>query len=380
MKIGYITKEDPNDIKAYSGTHYSMLEALRTQFDEVIPLGPLDHWYKYMAKFKGKIKTFKKDKVFKFQYDLKLAKKHARIIEQRIDEFKPDVLIGSLVSPEMAFLETDIPIYLTTDATFPLLQDLYKSHSNLYSESIKNALILERAAFKKAKRLLLPLEWLSRSALQHYRIPIEKISVIPYGSNLDSPDKDSVEEFIENRLKQTELNVLFVGVRWEEKGGPQAVEIVNKLNDLGIKSKLKIVGCYPDLINENVEVVGFLDKQDRMESQKLKELYSEASFFILPTKAECIGMSFIEAASYGLPAIGTEVGGVPEAVTDNETGIIINSKVSVDETVNRIAVLWNKKSEYSAMSVAALKKYSTQMNWENWGKQVKKVIETDLSS
>tara|TARA_R110002124_G_scaffold285065_4_gene463149 strand:- start:726 stop:1865 length:1140 start_codon:yes stop_codon:yes gene_type:complete len=378
MKIGYITKEDPNDVRAYSGTHYSMYQALKSEFDEVVPLGPIDHWYKYPAKLKGRIKTFGTDKVFKFQYDIELAKKHTEILDKRILKEKPDVLLGSLVSPEVAFLETSIPLYLTTDATFPLLQDLYKSHSNLYSESIKNAMILERKAFEKAKKLLLPLDWLSKSARNHYRIPKDKIEVIPYGTNIKLPDV-SIEELINNRVKSNRIKFLFVGVRWIEKGGPKAVAIIEELNKLGIDSSLKVVGCSPNLSNENIDVVGFLDKQNPKQLAQLIELYQDSSFFILPTKAECVGMSFIEAASFGLPAIGTNVGGVPEAVVDHKTGLVFNADENPQEIALEIEKLWNEKTVYEKMSKAAHVHYSQNMNWRNWAKRVREII-TNLSS
>lgn len=374
MRIGYITKEDPNDIKAYSGTHYSMYQALKNEFEEVIPLGPLDHWYKSVAKLKGRIKTFKNGDVFKFQYDLNLAKHLAKQLEKRIEIIKPDILLGSLVSPEVAFLETKIPLYLTTDATFPLLQDLYKSHSKLYAESIKNALILERLAFNKAEKLLFPLEWLSNSAQKHYRIQKDNIEIIPYGSNLISPKEEVVGRLIESRSKSLEINLLFVGVRWEEKGGQEAIAVVEELNRLGIKSTLKVVGCSPDLSNEKVEVIGFLDKQKPKELAQLIELYQNSSFFILPTKAECVGMSFIEAASYGLPSIGTTVGGVPEAVLDKKTGLIFEVNEDPKKIAYTIKEIWNDKPSYRAMSTSTFQHFSDQMNWNHWAKRVKDII------
>lgn len=373
MKIGYITKEDPNDVRAYSGTHYSMYQALKDEFEEVVPLGPIEHWYKNVAKLKGKIKTFGNDKVFKFQYDIELAKKNARILEKRIEQIKPDVLIGSLVSPEVAFLETNIPLYLTTDATFPLLQDLYKSHSNLHSESIKNAMILERKAFEKTKMLLLPLEWLSKSAKNHYRIAQDKIEVIPYGTNIKSSD-DNIEELIKHRIKENSINFLFVGVRWKEKGGLKAVAIIEEFNKLGIDSRLKVIGCSPNVNNEKVEIVGFLDKENPDQLAQLIELYRNSTFFILPTKAECIGMSFIEAASFGLPAIGTNVGGVPEAVLDHKTGLIFNFEDDPKQIALSIEKLWNDKTVYKKMSNSAYDHYLQNMNWANWAKKVKESV------
>lgn len=379
MKIGYITKEDPRNVRAYSGTHFAMYQALKGEFEEVVPLGPIDHWYKNIAKLKGKLHTFGNEKLFKFQYDIKLAQIHAKQLDEKIKQLKPDVLLGSLVSPEVAFLKTDIPLYLTTDATFPLLQDLYQSHSNLHSLSIKNALILERMAFEKARKLLVPLKWISKSAQNNYRIPESKIEVIPYGSNLASPVENKVQNFIKNRVRSEELRFLFVGVRWEEKGGPEAVEIIKELNRKGTKAKLIVVGSTPKIEEDYVEVIGFLDKQDSDQLSKLKELYQSSTFFILPTKAECVGMSFIEAASYGLPAIGSNIGGVPEAVIHKETGLIINPEENPSKIADEIAELWDNKSMYEEMCSQARKRYSEQMNWSHWAEKVKEILSEEIT-
>ncbi len=379
MKLGFITKENPKDRLAYSGTNYSMFKALKQEFDQVVPLGPLDHWYKYPAKLKGRIKTSRTSKIYKYQYNLNLAKKHASILDQRILEEKPDVLLGSLVTPEVAFLQSEIPLYLTTDATFPLLQDLYKSHSNLHPESIKNALILERTAFEKAQKLLLPLKWLRVSAMNHYRIPENKIEVIPYGGNIEGLDKTKIERTIGERRKSEELTFLFVGVRWEEKGGPEAVSIINELNKKGVKAKLVVVGCNPNIDKKYVEIMGFLNKENPNDLEKLTSLYKKSAFFLLPTKAECIGMSFIEAASFGLPGIGTEVGGIPEAVTDGESGIVIKDSETPERIAERILQMWKRESDYKRVSINAFEKYQATMNWESWGTSVKSILQKDLN-
>jgi glycosyltransferase involved in cell wall biosynthesis len=170
------------------------------------------------------------------------------------------------------------------------------------------------------------------------------------------------------------LRFLFVGVRWEEKGGPEAVGIVKELNRKGIKAKLIVVGSTRKIDEECVEVIGFLDKQDTDQLSKLIELYQSSTFFILPTKAECVGMSFIEAASYGLPAIGSNVGGVPEAVINKETGLTIDPEESPAKIADEIAELWNNKSIYEEMSAQSRKRYSEQMNWKNWAKKVKEIL------
>lgn len=92
----------------------------------------------------------------------------------------------------------------------------------------------------------------------------------------------------------------------------------------------------------------------------------------MPTKAECVGMSFIEAGSVGLPAIGTEVGGVPEAIIDEKTGHIIKEKQSAKDVANWVFTYWNDNDAYRSMMVNAFQIQTKTSNWETWSDNVKK--------
>lgn len=380
MKIGYLTKQNPEDKKAYSGTHFYMYRALQRSFDEVIPLGPVDAFYKFVPKVKGKWLSLFSGKTYKYQYDVGLAQRMSAIIDQKINRANPDVILASLMNPETAYLETQKPVYLTSDATFPLLHDLYESHSNLHPKSIEEARHLEQKAFEKATKLILPLQWLADSAKKEYGVAPDKIEVVPYGANLEKElSKSELDNMLTARLNSDKVKLLFVGVRWEEKGGPFAVEVLRKLLEMKVKAELWVLGCNPDISNKpkEVKVIGFLDKGKPEEQQELYRLYKEASFFIMPTKAECVGMSFIEAASFGLPAVGTDVGGVPEAVYHNETGFIITKENTAVMVAEWISKNWENKSEYRRLSKNALARYQTRMNWNRWGERVLEIIRAD---
>ncbi|MEQ8523668.1 glycosyltransferase family 4 protein [Gracilimonas sp.] len=381
MRIGYITKQNPLNRKAYSGTHYYMYKALENSFEEVIPLGPVDSKYKIIPKIKGRLLRLLSGKVYKYQYDVRLAKRMASIVDQKITDSNPDVLLASLMNPEMAYLKSNLPLYLTADATFTLLNEVYGSHSNLHPLSIKEAKHLEQKAFEKAIKLILPLNWLADSAMKDYGVPSKKIEVIPYGPNLDTNITESeLNDIVENRQHSSKVKLLFVGIRWEEKGGPFAVEVLRALTKKGVGAELYIVGCEPEIADkpEEIKVVGFVDKEKEEGRKQLHQLYKDATFFIMPTKAECVGMSFIEAASYGLPSIGSETGGVPEAVVDGETGFICRSSQSPEEVADWIIAVHKNEDRYKKISLQAYSRYKNHMNWENWGKRVLEVIGNEL--
>lgn len=377
MKIGYITKQNPLNRRAYSGTHYYMYKALENCFEEVIPFGPVDSNYKIVPKIKGRLLRMMTGRVYKYQYDIGLAKRMALIIDRKISEHRPDALLASLMNPEMAYVKSDVPFYLTADATFTLLNEVYGSHSNLHPLSIKEAKHLEQKAFEKATKLILPLNWLADSAMKDYGVPSKKIEVIPYGPNLDTSITESeLKKIVENRLQSSKVKLLFVGIRWEEKGGPLAVEVLRALTQKGVDAELYIVGCEPEIANEpdGIKIVGFVDKEKEEGSERLHQLYEAATFFIMPTKAECVGMSFIEAASYGLPSIGSETGGVPEAVIDGETGFICRSSQNPEEVADWIIAVRKDEQRYKNLSQRAYSRYKNHMNWERWGKAIREVI------
>lgn len=83
--------------------------------------------------------------------------------------------------------------------------------------------------------------------------------------------------------------------------GPQRLNIEEKIKELGINERVRLLGLRTDIPT----VLKGLD------------------VFVLPTLQEALGTSFLEASAMGKPTIGTRVGGVPEAVVDGVTGLLV---------------------------------------------------------
>ena len=70
-------------------------------------------------------------------------------------------------------------------------------------------------------------------------------------------------------------------------------------------------------IAQNVELLGWVSGAVK------SELLQESGIYVLPSYSEGLPMSVLEAMAMGLVVISTQVGGIPEAVTDGKEGILI---------------------------------------------------------
>lgn len=102
------------------------------------------------------------------------------------------------------------------------------------------------------------------------------------------------------------------------KGHDVVIEVVKKLNDLGIDASVTFIGdgdLRPEL-EKMAEVLGVCTKVVFTgllgSAMDVREKLLDADIFILPTKAEGLPRAVIEAMAVGLPCLSTPVNGIPE--------------------------------------------------------------------
>jgi glycosyltransferase involved in cell wall biosynthesis len=99
------------------------------------------------------------------------------------------------------------------------------------------------------------------------------------------------------------LHILFVGSRWESKGGPLLLAAFRRVRSRVPAARLTIVGCRPRLQDPAVTGLGFLRKDHLQHRELLTRTYSEATIFCMPSPWESTGIVYMEAALTGLPVV-----------------------------------------------------------------------------
>jgi glycosyltransferase involved in cell wall biosynthesis len=132
-------------------------------------------------------------------------------------------------------------------------------------------------------------------------------------------------------IKDDFLIFLFVGRLKKEKGVFELVEAFKNVSSNHDNVALLIVG--PDeegLKQELIEHLGSCKEFIRfVDFTKTPEQYMAASdIFILPSYREGFGSVVIEAASCGLPSIGSNIYGLSDAIKVGETGLLVPARSS----------------------------------------------------
>jgi glycosyltransferase involved in cell wall biosynthesis len=125
--------------------------------------------------------------------------------------------------------------------------------------------------------------------------------------------------------------------------GPMQPELEGLVAELGLSNRVRFIG--------------FLNQVE------LRQLYEQAHIFVHPSELmpdanqEGVPNSMLEAMASGLPVIATTHGGIPEAVENEEQGLLVPEKKpeALAEAMRRLCndvALWSRLRRAAARRVA----------------------------
>jgi len=165
---------------------------------------------------------------------------------------------------------------------------------------------MERELYSRAECNFVSSGFAAKSLREDYAVPEGRVDVVFSGCNTAAAEP----------LERSGRVILFVGVDWERKGGPELVAAFREVRAAMPDAELWIVGCAPAVAEPGVRVFG------RMTSEQVADCYRRTDVFCLPSRMDPSASVLAEAASHMLPVVATPVGGNPERVVDGETGFL----------------------------------------------------------
>jgi len=194
-----------------------------------------------------------------------------------------------------------------------------------------------RIACRRATKIIAVSRFTAEGIINGYRISPEKVTIIPDAVDTNRFNPSVSGHDLRERWKlHSDPLVVFVGRLVQNKGLnhlikafasvlqeiPDAKLIVvgeegkSELVGGGIKNELVIMSKKLNLKN-SIKFLG------RASSEDLPKIYAAADVVVLPSIMEGFGITLLEAMATAKPCIATTVGGIPDVITNGETGILV---------------------------------------------------------
>lgn len=271
-----------------------------------------------------------------------MSLKAAEIIDSSRDV---DAIFQSGVVFSPSLNKPNIPFYLG------IIDNTYLMGRRFLPPEIEK---FEHNVYHFAKKIFVMSESVRISLMEDYSIPEEKIVVTGVGPNI-TPDLFALK-LDEERYKNKQI--VFIGKGFTGKGGWVLLEAFNLVKEAVPDATLVVIGDKIKAGREDVKVTGILDQATVAHELK------NASLFVMPSLKEAFGIAFLDAMSFGLPCIGTNVGAIPEIIDDGTTGFIVepgNSKQLADRMVNVLT----DPILASTMGFRGNEKVKEKYSWDN---------------
>jgi glycosyltransferase involved in cell wall biosynthesis len=242
---------------------------------------------------------------------------------------------------------------------------------------------LEEESSKNATLIVTVSKYSSEKIMKFYDVNKAKIRIVP---NCVDTQRFKPSEGCEKVKRQigidNKLCVLFVGRLIPRKGLPFLIEaakyVVEELNE----TKFLVVGNGP-LKNslmaqiEKMKLSGNFVFLGDVNEAVLPALYNCADVFALPSNQEGQGIALLEAQATAKPVVAFDVGGVREAVLEEETGFLVKrDSHKLAEAIMKLLANWSLREK---MGSKGREFVSSNFSWDVCAAKMMQVYQEALA-
>jgi alpha-maltose-1-phosphate synthase len=226
----------------------------------------------------------------------------------------------------------DVPLVLTIHSLEPLRPWKVEQLGNAYQLSSW----MERTAIEDADAIVAVSQETRNDVLRLFPVAPEKVHVIHNGIDLQQYRRGSASSAAQvlraRGVDPARPFVLFVGRITRQKG---IIHLVNAIPE--IDPSLQIVLCAgapdtPEIGREMSERVAEISRsragviwiQEMLPRAEVIQFYSQAAVFCCPSVYEPFGIINLEAMACETAVVASAIGGIPEVVVPDETGLLVD--------------------------------------------------------
>lgn len=340
LHVGFLCPHNPFDRSAFSGTPHHAARAL----------GAVDG---------VTLRMLGGHRPRAWHHRLTRRLRSARLAPQPSEFEGLDIVVGLVATGQLldALAMTTVPLVHVTDATPAFLREFY-GH-----DIPRTADLAEARALSAVRLAVYSSDYMAERAIAEFGAGLRKrTAAIPFGANCD------VAGTMAPKPPPSPLRLLWVGSRWERKGGAIALAAFDILRADGLDVELTLVGDVPANVapRPGLHVVGYLDKNRPSDAARLDALNSAAHLFLLPTRADCTPMVIAEAGAHGTPVLVTDTGGIASLVAEGVNGRMMPVNAGPADWAGAVRGMTDDRQALAAMSEASLAHVRARLTWDAW--------------
>ncbi|MGN1169324.1 MAG: glycosyltransferase family 4 protein [Acutalibacteraceae bacterium] len=266
------------------------------------------------------------------------------------------------------------PYYVYSDSSHDMKLDYFNKYGympfgseNDNLDEVRRASEYSKEIYLKAQGVLCMSQWLADTMINTTGVDPKKVHVVYAGANWhDCPPPENIKP--KSISGKKEIHLLLTGVSYSGKGvdlACDAVDLLNKSSEL--EYYLHICG-----IKEDFEHSEHIINHHFVAKPELSELLKKCDLFVLPSRFDCFGISFVEAMTYALPCIGRNICAMPEIIDKGMSGELVTRDDPL-ELAGLIDKICSDEELYSEYSQNALNK-SQRFTWQRVAGDIMDII------
>lgn len=166
-----------------------------------------------------------------------------------------------------------------------------------------------------------------------------------------------------------------------QKAYEHAIEAVHLVKQAGYDVLYRIAGSGEEepkirALIAHLELENDVEIIQHVDHERLRDLYQEADVFLVSSVTEALPNVILEASAMALPIVATHVGGIPEAVIEEKTGLLVPASAPQAMADAIITFLADEKLRVlmgQAGRAYMLEKFSPQVILTQWEEFYEKI-------